>query len=214
MWPRVSRISDERRTASEKSEVRDVSAARKRLPKLWPSSPEPLSKRCRKSLESKASSSLRATMQLRMSPGGSMLNSLRRRPLEPPSSLTVTTAQRSRMTGASGEVDNSVSGVPTNFFSPLSRVERPVPPPIATTRRPRSRADLSDGGHSTVLLCIEETPQGWLRRLVLEVAFRRINFLAGIRIQQLGEAWILDQILEVGIVPRLETQLRIEVEGF
>src|SRR5579864_2732147 len=153
-------------------------------------------------------------MQLRMSPGGSMLNSLRRRPLEPPSSLTVTTAQRSRMTGASGEVDNSVSGVPTNFFSPLSRVERPVPPPIATTRRPRSRADLSDGGHSTVLLCIEETPQGWLRRLVLEVAFRRINFLAGIRIQQLGEAWILDQILEVGIVPRLETQLRIEVEGF
>src|SRR5579864_2097369 len=99
-------------------------------------------------------------MQLRMSPGGSMLNSLRRRPLEPPSSLTVTTAQRSRMTGASGEVDNSVSGVPTNFFSPLSRVERPVPPPIATTRRPRSRADLSDGGHSTVLLCIEETPQG------------------------------------------------------
>ena len=41
-------------------------------------------------------------MQLRMSPGGSMLSSLRRRPLEPPSSLTVTTAQSSLISGWSG----------------------------------------------------------------------------------------------------------------
>ena len=49
MWPRVTRISEERRTASEKSWVIEVSAARNRLPKLWPSRPEPLSKRCWKS---------------------------------------------------------------------------------------------------------------------------------------------------------------------
>ena len=102
MWPRVSRISEERRTASEKSEVIEVRAARNRLPKLCPSRPDPFSNRCRNSLESRASSSLSATMQLRMSPGGSMLSSLRRRPLDPPSSLTVTTAERSRITGESG----------------------------------------------------------------------------------------------------------------
>ena len=34
-------------------------------------------------------------MQLRRSPGGSMLKSLRSRPEEPPSSVTVTTAARS-----------------------------------------------------------------------------------------------------------------------
>src|SRR5580693_4697876 len=102
MWPRVTKISEDRRTASEKSWVIEVSAARNRLPKLCPSRPEPLSKRWRNSWESRASSSLRATMQLRISPGGSMLSSLRRRPLEPPSSLTVTTAQRSRMTGVPG----------------------------------------------------------------------------------------------------------------
>src|SRR5271167_2703671 len=78
MWPRVTRISDDRRTASEKSWVIEVSAARNRLPKLWPSRPEPFAKRWRKSWESRASSSLRATIQLRMSPGGSMLSSLRR----------------------------------------------------------------------------------------------------------------------------------------
>ena len=36
-------------------------------------------------------------MQLRMSPGGSILRSSRRRPEEPPSSVTVTMAARSRM---------------------------------------------------------------------------------------------------------------------
>ena len=36
-------------------------------------------------------------MQLRMSPGGSMLKSWRKRPDEPPSSVTVTTAARSEM---------------------------------------------------------------------------------------------------------------------
>src|SRR6266852_2047806 len=140
MWPRVTRISEESRTASEKSEVREVRAARNRLPKLWPSSPEPFSKRWRKSLDNRASSSLRATMQLRMSPGGSMLNSLRRRPLEPPSSLTVTTAHKSRMMGESGTVVGISAGERTKSLSPLSSVERPVPPTLAPTRSPWSRA--------------------------------------------------------------------------
>ena len=41
MCPRVSRISEDSRTASLKSLVTEVSAARNRLPKLWPSSPDP-----------------------------------------------------------------------------------------------------------------------------------------------------------------------------
>ena len=41
MCPRVSRISDDRRTASLKSLVIEVRAARNRLPKLWPSRPDP-----------------------------------------------------------------------------------------------------------------------------------------------------------------------------
>ena len=167
MWPRVSRISDERRTASEKSEVREVSAARNRLPKLWPSRPEPLSKRCRKSCESRASSSLRATMQLRMSPGGSMLSSLRRRPLDPPSSLTVTTAHRSRIMGVPGCANVISAGESTKRFNPLSNVERPVPPPMATTRRPRVWAVLSRVPSSAILDSI---------RAFLEVGLRGLFF--------------------------------------
>src|SRR5207249_1669383 len=98
MCPRVSRISDERRTASPKSLVIEVNAARNKFPKLCPSSP-PFEKRCWNRRESSASSSESATMQLRISPGGSMLSSLRKRPLEPPSSLTVTTAHSSAISG-------------------------------------------------------------------------------------------------------------------
>src|ERR1700690_1869005 len=136
MWPRVTKISDDSRPASLKSLLIEFSAARKRLPKLWPSSPDPLTKRCWNNLESKASSSERATMQFRMSPGGNMLSSLRKRPLEPPSSLTVTTAERSHISGLSDFAEGRSAEELTYHFNPLSRVERPVPPPIATTRKP------------------------------------------------------------------------------
>ena len=43
--PRVARIFDDSRTASAKSPVTAVRAVTKRLPKLWPSSPPPVSKR-------------------------------------------------------------------------------------------------------------------------------------------------------------------------
>src|ERR1019366_8277161 len=94
-----------------------------------------------KSFESRASSSERATMQLRTSPGGSMLNSLRRRPLDPPSSLTVTTPHNSRMVGWP---EVAAAGDMTYRFSPFSSVERPVPPPIATTRSSGPALPVSD----------------------------------------------------------------------
>src|SRR5271170_7616298 len=89
-------------------------------------------------------------MQLRMSPGGSIFMSSRSRPEEPPSSVTVTTAESSRMmhrrsgqggagaTGISGcrpiRIPLLRSGVTTYRFSPRSKVDNPVPPPMATTR--------------------------------------------------------------------------------
>src|SRR5262249_23661126 len=82
-----------------------------------------------------------ATRQFRMSPGGRMLNSLRSRPLEPPSSVTVTTAVRSAIPGvllavADGGASRALDAR-TYFFSPRRSVESPVPPPMATTRRER-----------------------------------------------------------------------------
>ena len=71
-------------------------------------------------------------MQLRRSPGGSMLKSWRSRPDDPPSSVTVTTAARSEIWQGTcvGQ-----SGKATWRRSPRSNVESPVPPPMATTRR-------------------------------------------------------------------------------
>src|SRR5579871_1225992 len=171
MWPRVRRISEDRRTASEKSEVNEVRAARNRLPKLWPSKPEPFSNLCRNSLDSKASSSLRATMQLRMSPGGNMLNSFRSRPLEPPSSLAVTTAHRSRMEGELPFAVVDSAGEGANFLSPLRRVDRPVPPPIATTRRLPACAVLSCVEYWAALVSILTCPRSRAR----EVLRRRVD---------------------------------------
>src|SRR3954465_12644344 len=78
-------------------------------------------------------------MQLRMSPGGSTPNSLRSRPDEPPSSVTVTTpvSWRSR-------------SVPTWCLRPRRRAERPVPPPIATRARSGS-GDAKEGAEVAVL---------------------------------------------------------------
>src|SRR5258707_359009 len=74
-------------------------------------------------------------MQLRISPGGRMRFSRRRRPELPPSSVTVTMAVRS-LTGLWGFAASSRRRV-TYFLSPRRRVDRPVPPPSATTLRPR-----------------------------------------------------------------------------
>ncbi len=49
-------------------------------------------------------------MQLRMSPGAGTPCSLRRRPLEPPSSVTVTMAVSEEMKGASGAAEEIAVG--------------------------------------------------------------------------------------------------------
>ena len=118
-------------TAASNEPTTSVSAARKMLPKAWPAS-SPRSKRCRKSRFMSDSSSASAIRQLRMSPGGGIASSRRRRPLEPPSSVSVTIA---------------VICAPVSL-SPRSSVERPVPPPRQTMRSwrrgltpsPRARA--------------------------------------------------------------------------
>src|SRR5688572_16590832 len=126
MCPLLAITSDESLIASVKSPVISVSAARNRLPKLCPpSSPSPR-KRWRNRREIKFASSESAIMQLRMSPGGSICNSSRNRPELPPSSETVTMAERL-------SIHMSCSVLPTNCFSPASSVERPVPPPIVTS---------------------------------------------------------------------------------
>src|SRR5437016_12092314 len=76
-------------------------------------------------------------MQLRMSPGGRMRFSRRRRPELPPSSVTVTMAARSAM-GRSALARSSMRRM-TSSLRPRRSVERPVPPPRATTRKPRER---------------------------------------------------------------------------
>ena len=68
------------------------------------------------------SASASAVMQLRMSPTGAMPSSSRSLPDEPPSSATVTIAVRLLVA----------------CLSPRSRVDWPVPPPMATIRRPRA----------------------------------------------------------------------------
>src|SRR5713101_8622718 len=73
-------------------------------------------------------------MQLRISPGGRTRFSRRKRPELPPSSVTVTTAVRSTM--GRSELGRSSRRRRTCSLRPRRSVERPVPPPSATTRKP------------------------------------------------------------------------------
>src|SRR5579864_8319284 len=199
MCPRVARISDACWTATAKSPVMAVRAARNKLPKLCPSRSPGLEKRNCKSLERKFSSSESATRQLRTSPGGSMPNSRRRRPLDPPSSLTVTSAVRSEMKGPSG----AISPVRTVYcLRPLSRVERPVPPPMATTRIPRAeRPRFCSAGGMRVALALPLVSVGrWeIGRLWIE---------------QFSKPGIISHVLKVRIVAGLEAVLGIQADGF
>jgi hypothetical protein len=96
------------------------------FPTEWSRSSTPTSKRWLKTSASRRRPAS-ATRQLRTSPGGAIPSSCRSRPLDPPSSATVTTAVRSR--GSSAARRGAAQG-------------RPVPPPNATIAR-RSRAVLS-----------------------------------------------------------------------
>ena len=94
--PRTASTREVSRIASSIFPVTLAIATRKRLPKEWPAIPSPASspKRYWNSSVTSGSASESAAMQLRMSPGGIMSISRRSRPLEPPSSATVTTAVR------------------------------------------------------------------------------------------------------------------------
>src|SRR6185295_6015228 len=128
-----------------KSPVMPVSAVRNRLPNEWPTRPPPLGKRYWKRRASRSSSSARAAMQLRMSPGGSTPNSRRSLPEEPPSSVTVTTPVSSRS-----------RTLPTWCLRPRSRADRPVPPPIATRALPAARAGSGEAEEGTVVAVLAE----------------------------------------------------------
>ena len=142
-------------------------------------------------------------MQLRISPGAGTFSSLRSRPLEPPSSLTVTIARQLGDDGKSG-ASHLRRASRRSCFSPCSRVESPVPPPMATTLMARSSAELLCSRHE--LRC----------RAAKSAIFRFAgrHFGAGVRIEQFGEPGVVGQVLEIGIVARLETVCRIQPNGF
>ena len=139
-------------------------------------------------------------MQLRRSPGGSMLKSLRSRPEEPPSSVTVTTAARSAMALVAA---GRSPGAETCRRSPRSSVDRPVPPPMATTRK-RTRQTAS-------VAC------SVLRRLRrfdrLQESLSSKQALRNLRIQQLGKARIVRHVLEVVVDARLQPVLGVQFDG-
>src|SRR4029077_4660910 len=153
-------------------------------------------------------------MQFRMSPGGNMLSSFRRRPLEPPSSLTVTTAERSGMTGAPRRGAEISAGAMTKRFRPFSSVESPVPPPMATTRKSRVRAVFSRTANPAGLVSIKDVLALSLDRFLFANRIVGFQICTGIGIEQFRETRILGQVLEVRIVSRLEAQLSIQTESF
>src|SRR5882672_6810553 len=100
-------------------------------------------------------------------------------------------------------------GAGTKLFKPFSRVERPVPPPIATTRSGLARADLSRergsrrcGGSMNMSLV----------RLFRAVGFRN-GVGPGIWIKQFRETRVLGQVLKIGVIARLEAEGRVRPDG-
>ena len=124
-------------------------------------------------------------MQLRRSPGGSMLKSLRSRPEEPPSSVTATTAARSEMRPASR---SSSLGTVTWRRSPRSSVDRPVPPPRATTRSGR----------------VDSPPLQAVSKPKSSSSCRSMGALGYLGIQQLGKPGIVHHALKVVVNARLQ----------
>src|SRR5688500_9783414 len=97
----------------------------------WPCSLAPVSKRLWMTSAIRAWLSESAARQLRMSPGGTTLNSARSLPELPPSSEVATIATRRSRDGVPERSSPYTSG-----RSPRSTFGRPVPPPMATIRGP------------------------------------------------------------------------------
>src|SRR5580704_15158747 len=206
MRPRIASTRDETRTASGKSPVTLVSAVKNKFPKLCPAKPPPSGKRYWKSLPRRCSSLESATMQLRISPGGSTRYSRRNRPELPPSSVTVTIAAKSEMgRRTDGRCTNSFLRAETYSFRPRRTVERPVPPPKATTRIERPRFC---GAFFMQISC------GNLGRKLQSMPRRSAGRTVAFRIEQLGETRVFLQKGEVLIVASVITIFGTQLDGY
>ena len=163
-------------------------------------------------------------MQLRMSPGGRMRFSRRRRPELPPSSVTVTMAARSEM-GRSAVACSSVRRM-TCSLRPRRSVERPVPPPRATTRKLRENLFGLDGDFFTVGFCEAYPRHCTERRINTEYRERRtqshrdrpeVGPTAGgavfLRIEKFGEARIFLEEGEILVVAGVIAIFRAQLNG-
>jgi len=129
-----------------------------------------------------------------------MLNPLRRRPDEPPSSVTVTTAARSEMRAGSKA---GWPAVATWRRNPRSSVESPVPPPMATTRIGRTRFKIS------------RTPVGTCGDVKFDcgVPAEVTRNLGNLGIEQLGEARIVRHVLKIVVGAGLKPVPGIQLDG-
>src|SRR5271168_304481 len=123
-----------------------------------------------------------------MSPGGRMRYSRRNRPELPPSSVTVTMAVRSAMGCCGRRLPRSAMCC----FSPRSTVERPVPPPSATTR--------TDGDRRSTAFFMGECRKSAGRTVAL-------------RVEQLGKARIFLQECEILVVASVIAVFRTQLDG-
>src|SRR5262249_38170617 len=130
-----------------------------------------------------------ATRQLRMSPGGSTLNSRRSRPEEPPSSVTVTTPVSCRS-----------AGPPTSCFRPRRSAERPVPPPIATRAA-------GAGGSARV----EDPGRGEPRRARVDLGELGFAQVSG-EVEERAELAVLAELGEIGVVEGMDAVLGVQLD--
>src|SRR6185437_7962511 len=97
------------------------------------------------------------------------------------------------------------SGRTTYAFSPLSSVESPVPPPIATTRSPAPGRFIPafDGFRESGISPLQAFFWRYIGR-----------GFPGIGIKQFSKSRIFRKVLEVGIIAGLVTKHRIVPDGF
>ena len=89
-------------------------------------------------------------------------------------------------------------------LSLLRRVDSPVPPPMATTRKLRAPANagvIADVRH----VQLAEFPNLFFRR--------KPEFATRVGIKQFGKTRVFREILEIGIVARLKAQGGIQADG-
>ncbi len=142
-------------------------------------------------------------MQLRRSPGGSMFMSWRRRPEDPPSSVTLTTAARSEISERAPEgLGGNIAGNGDLTAESAQQCGKAGTPPMATTRSGFAGTRDSASSHS---LCQALT------------GVSKGEFTADtsgyFRVEQLGKARIVHHALEVVIGARLQAVARIQLDG-